>query len=427
MHQRGSVLGAGVPLFFLFFFFFLSARGAPIRSVSLPEALSPSARMSVLTIYPRSEAIHEIFGHTLVRVQDDGLPVPLDVVFDYGVFTFEDDFYWQYFLGNLRYYVGLKTYEFSYQRYARQEDRAIHEQALQLTPGERATLYRLLMRDLTTNNPYLYNYFTNNCSSKVRDVVEDALQGALSFPAPSSGKGTVYSYRTLFLVKFGSYYPWTEWMASLLAGPIADLPIDHRARMFLPEHLEAGFASAVVWRDGRKTALALPSRVLHKSKKRKPPPGWRVVLSPFAVSLLLLCLVLGITYKDMKRKRLTRWLDAFLFSLSAFLGVLQLFFWLFTQHSCAYNYHLLWAFPGHVLAVYGLRTPHRKWAIGYWRVVLCLWAVFAGLVLFTWPLLQHIVEYLPLVLSLLARVSCHLLMSPSVGDSVGATNRAAAS
>ena len=384
-------------------FFLLSARS--VAAVVLPSTLSDEAQISVLTLYPTPHAVYTLFGHTLVRVQDSGQAPPLDVAFNYGVFHFSRDFYREYLRGNLRYYVQVESYEEAYQHYAEKQDRSLHEQVLRLSNEEKNKLYALLVRDMRWNNPYLYNYFTNNCSSRVRDVIEESLGGTLSYAPHCTERHKAASYRSLFIEKFKPNYPWTRWMVVLCVGALGDKPLTYRERMFLPEHLKEGLSCARTHRNGREEVLVRSSAEVHQRKTPKPQiPWWQRAWGPTPLGVLLLCLTMGVTYVEAKSKRYHKWLDGLLFSILTALGLLLLFLWLFTKHSSTANYHLIWTAPTHVLAFYGLKTAQRQMAIIYWRLVFGCWLLFFGWIAFGWPLTQHNMWFLPLMGALLIRV-----------------------
>lgn len=392
----------GAAIFFTFYSF-CSANG--VQEHALPTQLSPVATVSVLTVYPTSQVVYNLFGHTLVRLQDQAQTPPLDIVFNYGVFHFSQDFYIEYLRGNLRYFVEMTSYRAAYQHYALREDRTIHEQMLQLNHKERQALYRLLIRDMTHNSPYLYNYFTNNCSSKVWDVIAESLGSSLhAFPSCDREEKR-YSYRTLFLGKFDPHYPWTKWMVALVVGLEGDKPLTYRDRMFLPEYLEEGLSCASIKRADEDIPLALPPQNIHqRTTTAHQIAWWHMLTNPLPVGVLLLCFTIGVTYQDIKRKKRCAQLDTWLSALAAMLGLLLLFFWGFTKHSSEYNYHLLWTCPLHPLAMYVLGTSYRGWAVAYFRIIFCLGAVSVGLIVFYWPLSRHILLFVPLILSLLIRV-----------------------
>ena len=70
--------------------------------------LSPEAQISILTCGPGSE-LYSLFGHSAIRVKD---PVKqIDVVFNYGTFSFDENFYFNFAMGRLNYRLSISNME----------------------------------------------------------------------------------------------------------------------------------------------------------------------------------------------------------------------------------------------------------------------------------------------------------------------------
>ncbi len=164
--------------------------------------------------------------------------------------------------------------------------------------------------------------------------------------------------------------------------------------MFLPDFLMEGFDSATLLQTGNPARLVAQTKTLFEASPVSAPS---TVITPVLVTSLLLGLVLVITFFDLKRKRKTAWLDAFLFGITAVLGLLLLFLWVGTDHSVTKNnWNLLWVFPGHCL----LLSIGRRKAImaGYWLAFSIVLAVL--LVCLPWLPQEIDGELIPLLLAL---------------------------
>ena len=136
--------------------------------------LSEQAYISVLTCGPYQEELYSAFGHSAFRVYD---PVNnINVACNYGTFDFsQPNFYLNFALGNNRYKLSIEDYQRFQSRYI-YENRFIHEQVLNLTPEQKQKVFLYLQRNaLPENASYLYDYFYDNCSTKIRDVLMEAL------------------------------------------------------------------------------------------------------------------------------------------------------------------------------------------------------------------------------------------------------------
>ncbi|HOV56525.1 MAG TPA: DUF4105 domain-containing protein [Rhodanobacteraceae bacterium] len=164
------------------------AAPAPAAAQAAPgSALS----VSLLTFGP-GEIYWERFGHNAIRIRDAASGS--DVAYNYGIFDFgEDDFLLNFARGRMQYRIAADATAEDLALYA-QEGRWIVEQALALTPAQRQALRDYLEWNLRPENArYRYDYFTANCSTRVRDALDRALGGALhaQLVAPSSG----FTYR----------------------------------------------------------------------------------------------------------------------------------------------------------------------------------------------------------------------------------------
>src|SRR5690606_25757169 len=105
-----------------------------------------------------------------------------------------------------------------------------------------------------------------------------------------------------------------------------------------------------------------------------------------------------ITYRDVKRKRLSVGFDSVLFGVLGVMGILLLLLWTATNHqAAARNLNLLWALPTHLIAAIAfVRRP--RWLKPYFLVV----AILSGLLLITWPILPQMLHYslIPLVMAI---------------------------
>jgi hypothetical protein len=156
--------------------------------------LSPQAEISIITCGPYQGELYSAFGHSAIRVID---PVRgFDIAFNYGVFDFnQPNFYLNFTRGYLYYKLGVYSYPdfrdhyISYNRY-------VHEQALALDSAQKQKVFSYLENNsLPQNQTYRYDYFYNNCASKVRDVFVEVFKAEIKFD--SSFIKTNYTIRVL--------------------------------------------------------------------------------------------------------------------------------------------------------------------------------------------------------------------------------------
>jgi hypothetical protein len=165
--------------------------------------------------------------------------------------------------------------------------------------------------------------------------------------------------------------------------------------MFLPDYVESGFAHATIERGGRRQPLVKGTRIIYESVPEDSPFNYFHPLIIFSVFLVVTAFI---SYRDIKRKKLTNVFDGILFGVVGVLGICLVLLWTVTSHqAAAKNFNLLWALPTHLIAVIAfIRQP--VWLSRYFLFV----AILTGLLLVSWPLLPQKLNYalIPLVVAL---------------------------
>lgn len=350
--------------------------------------LSDQAEISVLTCGPWQGQVYTAFGHSAFRVFD---PVNrIDYAYNYGVFDYNrPDFYLNFAKGNNIYRLGVYQYrDFEYSYIA--DNRYIHEQVLNLQQEEKQRMFDFLQWNaLPENQEYLYDYFYDNCATKIPEVVLKVLGDSVEFDG--SYITTRYSFRELTDLYLGQQ-PWGDLGIDVGLGLPTDKIATPYEYMFLPDYVESGFAHAFIQHDGRKEPLVKETNIIFESVPEETSGSF---FHPLGVFFLFLIVCLYISYRDLKRKKLSMAFDGALFGVLGFLGVALGLLWFATNHHAAEkNLNLLWALPTHLVAIIAfVRQP--KWLEKYFLAV----AVLYLLLLITWPFLPQKLHYslIPLV------------------------------
>ena len=129
--------------------------------------------ISILTIGP-GNSLSDSFGHSAIRVQDKSKNY--DLVFNYGVYDFNDpNFYSNFIKGYLNYSLGVSYYKDFKSSYI-SNNRSIKEQVLLLPDVlNRKIADRLIFNSKPENKNYRYDYFSNNCSTIIKDIIDESL------------------------------------------------------------------------------------------------------------------------------------------------------------------------------------------------------------------------------------------------------------
>ncbi len=359
------------------------------------QQLSPEATISILTCDPGND-VAEMYGHSAIRILD---PMQkLDAVFNYGIYSFETpNFIYKFAKGQTDYLmIGEKFMRF-FPQYEK-EKRSVYEQVLNLSTDGKNQLFQALLNNAKPENRlYRYNFFMDNCATRVRDMIEKNAGVKVTFPDNHPKD----SYRDL-IKKFHHSFRWTDLGIDLLVGKKADETVSAYGQMFLPEYLMDQFSRAEITVDGKTQPLVLETRTLvdfPNSKENSDLP-W-----PSFVFGFIFLIVSGISVHGFFRKKNTDWLDYLLFSITGFAGLIIGWFTLYSEHpAMSPNYNLFWAFPLNLLFA-GL------WTVKKWRTITHFYFWLSGgviLLLFVSGQVFNPAVYF-IVFTLLVRVVVNLL------------------
>ncbi len=228
----------------------LFALGAPLGA---QRAIDWSAKPVFLMTMGQGDEVFEKFGHNAIVVWDDVMGQPL--VYNWGMFDFaQPNFIGRFLTGDTKYWMAPSTLEGTLAQY-RELNRTVTLQELHLTPTQRQKLVRLLATNaLEQNKFYRYDYYRDNCSTRVRDAIDVVTGGALSRAMQSApGQGS-YRWHTRRLLAYSTpLYMGSE----LVLGVDADAPLTAWQQAFLPQSLSESVA-----RIELPAAEGLPARAL---------------------------------------------------------------------------------------------------------------------------------------------------------------------
>jgi hypothetical protein len=284
----------------------------------------------MITCEPGTE-VYSVYGHSAIRVVIRG--TKRDVVYNWGLFDFDTpNFAFRFAKGKLDYMVGgygMDTFMLEYQ----QEGRSVWSQKINLTAEEKVNMINLLDNNLRPENVYYrYNFFYDNCATRVRDIIENSLTGPVTYPE----KEIEPTFREL-IDQYQKVLPWLDFGADFLLGLPADKKATPREETFLPVYLMNNLGSATVNHAGkREPVLSSPVLLLDKrSTAVKEANDWvlEIIFYSILVLVLLITLVFGVPIFG----KVTDWI---LFSIYSILAVLMIFFNFFSDHE-ATHYNLL--------------------------------------------------------------------------------------
>ncbi|MFB6273734.1 MAG: DUF4105 domain-containing protein [Salinibacter sp.] len=318
--------------------------GSAVPSLAQAPRLSSESEVSMVTILP-GDPVHSMFGHSALRVHDPVLGI--DRLYNYGTFDFSDPFFIPKFAyGHLRYFLSVAPYSAALRVYE-QQHRPVIEQTLNLTREQRTALFRFLQVNAQPENRYYqYVFFFDNCSTRVRDALEQALGDAVQFSDRPHPEAT---FRHL-LDPYAASRPLVDLGFDLALGTPADRRPTPREAHFLPEYLFRAFNHATIQHADTTRALVAQTDTTHWIKGYDATPSafdW-----PLAAGWLVLLLTLGWTsWEGTTGRRPGTYGDALLLAAVGLTGLLVCFLWFVATYEVTeYNWNLLWAWPTHLIA-----------------------------------------------------------------------------
>ncbi len=326
----------------------LLALAATLPAAAQPAAPAGDGLRVMLVTMGQGDMVWERFGHNAIWISDPAAGT--DWVYNYGLFDFDAPGYWSRFVaGDWLYQLGVHDIHQTLAAY-RHFDRSVRAQELNLTAAQKRELQSFLLHNaLPENREYLYDYYRDNCSTRVRDVLDRVTGGRLRAATAGVPTGTTYRWHSERLI--AADRPAYVGLAAGL-GPAADRPIDRWEEMFLPFALQERVREVRTVDDaGREVPLVARELTLYEAADRSPPREAPPFWTPwFLLAGLLVGGALALLGRALPRSAAARfgytvvsglWL---VFAGTAGWGLLLL--WAFTNHSIAYrNENLLQLSP----------------------------------------------------------------------------------
>lgn len=329
--------------------------------ISQLNTIAEDAEISIITIGP-GDMLYDSFGHNAIRVSDPSNGK--DLVFNYGTFDFNTpNFYIKFGRGKLPYALSVRPYQ-SFKRNYIAERRWIKEQKLDLTYGEKVGIFNFLLNNAQPENrEYRYDFFFDNCATRIRDVLVASLGEKLAYN-DTAYVPTRYTFRELIQQRLD----WNTWGSvgiDIALGAVIDKKATPWEHQYLPDYTFDAIKTAKVTRNGETKPLVKNTISSNEAGARAASSSF--FMSPFFIFLLLSLGILYITFKDAKKQQRTPWLDGTIFLVTGVVGMLLLPLWVGTDHTAtANNYNLLWGFPLNLLffVLIWKKTP-KKWLRRY--------------------------------------------------------------
>lgn len=318
-------------------------RFVPLQAVPAPQADSVAANpdsaadelwVTVVTFGP-GEEVWERFGHNALWIHD--ARAGTDIAWNWGLFDFaQPDFLQRFLSGDTKYWMAGED---AYRMIAAYHEigRNITLQRLDLTHAQAAALRDFVQwNSLDENKYYRYDYFRDNCSTRLRDAIDRVLGGALKRATDTVTTELTYRGES---VRLTSGDRPIQLGIDVALGRPADRPLTEWESFFIPMRLRDALRTVTVTSpDGHPVALVSDQRVI------PPTSGPGVVVPPEPPSLVLRYLALGLLIAAFtvvlrilgRSNRGAMWGTALIGMLWSLLcgviGLLLIYMWAFTRH-----------------------------------------------------------------------------------------------
>ncbi|MBK8701424.1 MAG: DUF4105 domain-containing protein [Saprospiraceae bacterium] len=312
------------------------------------DSILDNTRISLITCDPGDE-IYSMFGHSAIRVNN--AMRGYDAVYNYGTFNFNTpNFAIKFMRGKLPY--RLSVYGFSdFLREYHHFKRGVREQQLIIGNEEKASVIRFLENNAKPENAeYKYDFFFDNCSSRIRDVFEQTLkyEPVYTVPAPVTFRQLLHRY----LVS----WPWVELGIDMIIGSKADAMASPTHQMFLPDLLHDVLPTATV-NGGSFLGQTYDVLLFEEEKAARKIHPW---FNPLNVNFVLMVLLLALIF--MGKTKMAEWTFRSWSMLATFSGILILLLWFATDHQATkLNWNILWLNPLYLLLILKNSPTASSW------------------------------------------------------------------
>lgn len=239
------------------------------------------------------DQVWERFGHNALWIRDESRGS--NIAYNWGLFDFaQPDFIGRFLTGDTRYWMAGEDALAMISHYA-DRDRTVWVQELDLTPEQKARLRDFVQWNERPENAYYrYDYYRDNCSTRVRDALDLVLGGQLRRATESVPTGTSYYWHTARLTA-GDIPVYTG--ITLALGQPADRPISAWEEMFIPMQMRQRLAAVRVTDSaGVSRPLVRAERIVYRARRAQEadqPPSYEAYYLAAGLALAALVALLA--------------------------------------------------------------------------------------------------------------------------------------
>jgi hypothetical protein len=321
---------------------------------SSAHAQTSAPRIFLMTMGP-GDAVWERFGHNGIVIEDPSFG---SYVFDWGRFSFDQPGYVRRLMkGRMLYWTEGAPTQLMISHYA-QMNRSVWLQELNLTPEQAVALRDFVLWNQQEENKfYRYDYYRDNCSTRIRDAIDRALGGQLKTFLTRQKVDETYRSHTQRLT-FDDVPTYTG--LQLAMGHPIDQPLTAWEESFIPMELQEWVRRAKV-RDASGREVPLVVREVTVFQANREPHAERapnLIVWYLLAGLLFAGLLILLAWRRGTRTRtvvLAVLIGAWA-AITGFFGLLIGLLWAFTDHAVTYyNENVLQANP--LLLILAVAAP----------------------------------------------------------------------
>jgi len=366
-----------------------------ILLVSISDSFGQPSGTEVyfITCSPGSES-YSMYGHSALRLVDTVSGT--DLVYNWGVFDFTTpNFTYKFARGRLDYMLGVYPYSRFLKDYFN-EERSVYSQKVNLDEEQVLRLKQLLAENLKPENiSYRYDFFMDNCATRIRDIIENVAGSDLLYPDIDAERQP--SYRDRIDEYQRGRFIWLDMGIDILLGSPADDECGFRGSMFLPDYLQSNLSETMLLTMNGELPLLQAAETVIEFDNTDPRP--KVHRRPWFVLSLIALILVVITFRY-GNKLFQNIFDQLFFILMFLMAFLMIFTNYLTDHDAmGNNFNMVWLNPLLLIApfVIFMKRPF-DWL---WRTIIALSVLFMLLIVFIPQTING--AFIPVILILIAR------------------------
>ncbi|HEX2971519.1 MAG TPA: DUF4105 domain-containing protein [Tepidisphaeraceae bacterium] len=353
----------------------LPAWGQQTRPATAAEPGSDLA-VYLITMGP-GQVIYERFGHNAIWIHDRERGT--DLAYNYGVFDMgESGFILRFLQGRMWYWVEPWDARRTLDAYKR-VGRSVTVQRLNMTPKQRLALRDYLDWNIQpANSHYRYDYYTDNCSTRVRDALDRAMGGQIQEQLKAIPSGATYRSDTRRVME---YDPIMYTALYFVLGHAVDRPLSAWEECFLPMEMQRYLRDVTVVNAAGQRGPLVDSEMTVSAGSQTPvvakPPSWVGYYLLLGVGIG--ALVAGLAWLAPKLRIARRGLavvSGLWLLVTGVAGTFLAAVWLFSSHVAVYgNENILQCSP--VALPLAVLVPALAIGMG-WARRLSKWVLYAA-------------------------------------------------